>query len=182
MSFNCIWCHKQVFEEKPDVESIKVGETVCCPECGKFLYGKTSLGKQIKREKIPVFNLVHHTILFDKAKREELGEAEVIKRLIPAMVHLSEVRKIGKKRKKKLQYVKVKGKAKIPVDLINHPPHYLKGGIEAIDVIEAWDLPFNLGNVIKYICRAGNKHGEEPMQDLKKAKCYLDRYIKKEDK
>lgn len=41
---------------------------------------------------------------------------------------------------------------------VNHPAHY--GGdtvYEAIKVIEAWDLGFCLGNVIKYICRHGKK-------------------------
>lgn len=64
------------------------------------------------------------------------------------------------------------------VDLINHPPHYLKGGLEAIDVITAWELNFCLGNVIKYICRAGNKQDEQVSKDLAKAKFYLDRHVK----
>ena len=34
---------------------------------------------------------------------------------------------------------------------VNHPGYYKHGGIEAIDVIEAWDLGFNLGNTIKYV-------------------------------
>lgn len=62
-------------------------------------------------------------------------------------------------------------------DAVNHPNHY--GGAdnpyEAIKVVEAWDLDFYLGNVIKYISRAGKK-GEE-LEDLKKARWYLDRKI-----
>ena len=43
-------------------------------------------------------------------------------------------------------------------DLVNHPPHYKsKGGIESIDVIESFELGFNLGNAIKYILRCENK-------------------------
>ena len=61
---------------------------------------------------------------------------------------------------------------------INHPNHY--GGkdnpYEAIKVIEAWELGFNLGNTIKYISRAGKK--ESLLEDLKKAAWYLDREIK----
>jgi hypothetical protein len=59
---------------------------------------------------------------------------------------------------------------------INHPQHY--GGdttYEAIKVIEAWGLGFNLGNAAKYICRAGKK-GDE-LEDLKKAQFYLNRQI-----
>ena len=60
---------------------------------------------------------------------------------------------------------------------VNHPDHY--GGednpYEAIKVIEAWKLSFNLGTVAKYICRAGKKLNT--IEDLKKARWYLDREI-----
>lgn len=62
-------------------------------------------------------------------------------------------------------------------DPVNHPPHY--GGAdnpyEAINVIEAWSLGFCLGNVVKYISRAGRKGAA--VEDLKKARWYLDREI-----
>lgn len=61
------------------------------------------------------------------------------------------------------------------IDLINHPPHYTDGGIETIDFIEAKKLPYHLGNVVKYISRAGKK--EDELKDVKKARWYLDRYI-----
>ena len=61
--------------------------------------------------------------------------------------------------------------------LVNNPKHY--GGAdnpyEAIKVIEAWGLNFNLGNTAKYISRAGKK--ESVLRDLKKARWYLDREI-----
>ena len=60
---------------------------------------------------------------------------------------------------------------------VNHPEHY--GGkdnpYEAIKVIEAWGLNFNLGNSVKYISRTGKK--DDPLQELKKAKWYLEREI-----
>lgn len=60
---------------------------------------------------------------------------------------------------------------------INHPKHYQgKGGIEAIDVIEAFKLGFNLGNTVKYILRAGHKD-DSRFQDLNKALWYLKREI-----
>ena len=62
---------------------------------------------------------------------------------------------------------------------VNHPEHY--GGrdnaYEAIKVIEAWDLNFHLGNVVKYISRAGKKDPNKEYEDLKKASWYLQRYI-----
>jgi len=61
---------------------------------------------------------------------------------------------------------------------VNHPDHY--GGesnpYEAIKVIEAWDLNFHLGNVVKYISRAGKK-SKNSVEDLKKAEWYLSRYV-----
>jgi translation initiation factor 2B subunit (eIF-2B alpha/beta/delta family) len=52
------------------------------------------------------------------------------------------------------------------------PDHYQgKGGLQAIDVIEAFGLGFSLGNVIKYVLRAGKK--EDRLQDLEKAMEYL---------
>ena len=60
-------------------------------------------------------------------------------------------------------------------DVINHPSHYTRGNIEVIDIIEDQQLPYHLGNVIKYIARAGHKG--DKLEDLKKARWYLDRYI-----
>ena len=61
-------------------------------------------------------------------------------------------------------------------DNINHPKHYKSGGMEAIDVIEAFGLGFHLGNATKYILRAGRKTADA-REDIKKAIWYLDRYI-----
>lgn len=63
----------------------------------------------------------------------------------------------------------------IKEDVINHPSHYTRGKIEVIDFIEDQQLPYHLGNVIKYIARAGHKG--DKLEDLKKARWYLDRYI-----
>lgn len=61
--------------------------------------------------------------------------------------------------------------------VINHPSHY--GGednpYEVIKVIEAWELDFHLGNVLKYVYRADKKGNE--LEDLKKAVWYLNRRI-----
>ena len=65
--------------------------------------------------------------------------------------------------------------ADTPSDPVNHPSHYTDGGIETIDFIEAKHLPYHLGNVVKYVSRAGKK--DDVLQDLKKAEWYLKRYI-----
>lgn len=63
---------------------------------------------------------------------------------------------------------------------VDHPVHYRNStGHEAIDVIEAWGLGFNLGNVVKYISRAGLKDSKREIEDLEKARWYLDREIKR---
>ena len=62
-------------------------------------------------------------------------------------------------------------------EMVNHPRHYNMGKYEAIDVIEDWQLNFNLGNTVKYISRAGHK--DDIVQDLKKALWYLEREIKR---
>ena len=62
-------------------------------------------------------------------------------------------------------------------DPVHNPPHYKSGGIEVIDVIEAFELGYRLGNVIKYVLRAGRKG--DALEDLQKAAWYLDRQIDK---
>ena len=65
-------------------------------------------------------------------------------------------------------------------DMVNHPPHYNQGGMEVIDVIEAGIgdqgfVGYLLGNILKYLLRF--KHKGKPVEDLKKARWYLDRLI-----
>jgi len=71
------------------------------------------------------------------------------------------------------------------VDKIN-PNHYrATDSIQVIDVIEHWNLDFKRGNVVKYVLRAGQKSEEgydaiaKEIEDLTKAKWYLERAIKK---
>ena len=60
-------------------------------------------------------------------------------------------------------------------NVISHPPHYTHSKFETWDVIDAWGLGYNLGNVVKYISRADHKASK--LEDLKKAKAYLSREI-----
>lgn len=68
-------------------------------------------------------------------------------------------------------------------DVVNNPSHYTDSKIEVIDYIEDKNLGFCLGNVIKYVSRAGKKVDsdksviEKEIEDLKKARWYLDRRI-----
>jgi hypothetical protein len=62
-------------------------------------------------------------------------------------------------------------------DVINRPKHYADSKIEVIDYIEDKKLGYCLGNAIKYISRAGKKNPATEVEDLKKAKWYLERRI-----
>lgn len=55
--------------------------------------------------------------------------------------------------------------------------YYKRGGMETIDIIEAFELNFSRGNIIKYVLRAGHKDDE--LKDLKKALYYIQREIKR---
>lgn len=88
---------------------------------------------------------------------------------------------------KKIQIIYNKGVikevSKIEIEIMGctkpDSPLYYGGSdspTECIKVIEAWGLGFNLGNVLKYICRAGLKDGRL-VEDLKKAKYYIEREI-----
>ena len=60
-------------------------------------------------------------------------------------------------------------------EMVNHPKHYNRGDIEAIEVIEDWKLYFSVGSAVKYIARLGAKDLE--MQELEKTKWYLKRVL-----
>lgn len=60
-------------------------------------------------------------------------------------------------------------------DMVNHPKHYNVKGFEVIDIIDAFNLNFNMGNALKYLLRADRKGNK--VQDLQKAIWYLQREI-----
>lgn len=66
-------------------------------------------------------------------------------------------------------------KAPSAADPVNHPAHYTTGKIEVIDFIEDKQLGFHIGNVVKYVVRA--KHKGSELEDLRKARWYLERAI-----
>lgn len=67
----------------------------------------------------------------------------------------------------------------MPSDPVNHPSHYtwMPNGIEVIDITELFN--FNRGNALKYIFRAGRKSSFTEVQDLMKARFYIDREVKR---
>ena len=67
---------------------------------------------------------------------------------------------------------------KEPKEAVNHPAHYnFYKGLEIIDLVE--QMPFNTGNAVKYICRAGLKDINTEVQDLEKAMWYISREIER---
>lgn len=67
-------------------------------------------------------------------------------------------------------------------DIVNNPKHYTDGKIEVIDFIEDKNLCYHLGQVIKYVSRAGKKDPKKTTEDLLKAQWYLNRKIQQLEK
>lgn len=126
------------------------------------------------------------------AKRMELAKKEGQMKMVslttsntPAMEYEEEAKRIYELTNGRQRMHPVTGKMlmqaaeKPKTDNVNHPAHYKVGGVETIDFIEAKGLGYNLGNVVKYITRAGHKN--DLVEDLKKARWYLNREISKLD-
>ena len=64
-------------------------------------------------------------------------------------------------------------------DNVNHPSHYTDGKIEVIDFIEDKNLNYHRGNAVKYISRAGKKNPDKEIEDLEKARWYINREIER---
>jgi hypothetical protein len=79
-----------------------------------------------------------------------------------------------------MRYKEIRDALNADVDVVNSPPHYKTGGVEAIEGIEASMGPeayagYLKGNIMKYMWRYERKG--KPIEDLKKARWYLDRLI-----
>lgn len=116
-----------------------------------------------------------------RAKGKEIAAALGLRyNFVAGVLWKDRKRKLKESRKAKAAakpVVKVATPVPAPVltDMVNRPPHYVQGGIEVIDFIEAKRLNYNLGNVVKYIARADHKGSRE--QDLQKAMWYLKREL-----
>ena len=77
--------------------------------------------------------------------------------------------------------LRIQGAFKMAVknDPVNNPSHYTShpSGVECIEITR--HMTFNIGNVIKYVWRSGLKEGQPSLQDLQKARWYLDDEIKR---
>lgn len=64
-------------------------------------------------------------------------------------------------------------------DMVHHPPHYgaHPSGVECIQITE--HMNFCIGNAVKYLWRAGQKEGVDPIMDLQKAVWYINREIER---
>ena len=63
--------------------------------------------------------------------------------------------------------------------IISSTPKHYQATIQPIELINAQNLNFNLGNVVKYVCRAGKKKGENVLSDLEKAQNYINYEIER---
>ena len=77
------------------------------------------------------------------------------------------------------RYKNLDYKMKNQQSTISSTPTHYQGTIQPIDIINAQNLNFNLGNVVKYVCRAGKKDGENVLSDLDKAKNYINYEIER---
>lgn len=83
--------------------------------------------------------------------------------------------RVGTPAQLRLRLTPTEPEADPPVsDAVNRPHHYARYKIEPIHFIRENELPFWMGNVVKYVLRADAKNG---LEDLKKARRYLDMEI-----
>jgi len=113
---------------------------------------------------VPV-STVYQTVYLQKKKANDAPTTKVVKRGRPRQIPST------------LAPNAVASMALYADDVVNHPSHYKVGGIETIDFIEAKSLNYNLGNVVKYITRAGVKDKAKHIEDLEKGAWYLAREI-----
>lgn len=127
-----------------------------CPECAV---------KHAKKSKVEKLKKVSHEL-----QKEEVAKQEIIATITK---HIEAKPAICSTVTTEVKPAKVSTKEH---DVVNHPSHYTRGNIEVIDFIEDQQLPYHLGNVVKYVARAGYKG--DKVEDLKKAQWYLNRYIR----
>lgn len=130
-----------------------------CPECA---------AKHAKKPKMETLKKVSHEL-----QKEEVAKQEIIATITKHIEPKSATRLPIVKEEKTVAPVKLSAKEH---DVVNHPSHYTRGNIEVIDFIEDQQLSYHLGNVVKYVARAGYKG--DKVEDLKKAQWYLNRYIR----
>lgn len=104
--------------------------------------------------------------------KPEVADSDVFDSSTPDDIIAAVTEAVGKKKEIPVnkQNEAVKNSAS---SAVSHPEHYTAGRLyEPKDVIRDWGLNFNLGNVVKYVARAGRKG--DKLEDLQKARQYLD--------
>lgn len=120
-----------------------------CPEC---------VAKYSKKSKVEKLKKVSHEL-----QKEEVAKQEIIAAITKHLEAKPATNKATIKEEKVVTPAKL---SNIEHDVVNHPSHYTRGNIEVIDFIEDQQLPYHLGNVVKYVARAGFKG--DKVEDLKK--------------
>ena len=129
----------------------------------------SSLKWKLKKEGVEIPKAVKKS---EWATKMFTTNASILKHIAPGIpVYKNSIEHVTPKRIAEIKIEMLEPAA----DPVNHPAHYKAGGIETIDFIEAKQLNYNLGNVVKYITRADFKGNRE--QDLEKALWYLKREI-----
>lgn len=124
-------------------------------------------------------------LLEEESKIVEANEAEIARRKRLEMDErgqMSELIALQKQIREEIREKDLYGGQKVMKqildrEMVNHPDHYQGNKMEVIDIIEDYELGFNLGNTIKYVLRADKKGNKK--QDLEKAKWYLERELSK---
>lgn len=158
-------------KDEPPKEEVKEKVMTKCKNCGK-MFEQTGKGR-------PAVNCPTCRDLLNKPKNKVSPEDKKSKKVDEGAPVISKTETtesyITADSVKDLYDVATDIKPNKTSNAIDHPSHYNRGKIEVIDFIEDQGLSFHLGNVIKYIARAGSKG--DKLEDLKKARWYLDRYI-----
>lgn len=159
-------------KDEPPKEDVNEKVMTKCKNCGK-MFEQTGKGR-------PAVNCPTCRDLLNKPKNKvppKDNKSKKVDESAPVISKMETTMKeiiIKKDDIKDTGVIAAKKHNPIP-NVIDHPSHYNKGKIEVIDFIEDQGLSFHLGNVIKYVTRAGAKG--DKLEDLKKAQWYLDRYI-----
>lgn len=158
-------------KDEPPKEEVKEKVMTKCKNCGK-MFEQTGKGR-------PAVNCPTCRDLLNKPKKKVSPKDKESKKVdeVAPVISKTETTEsyITADSVKDLYDVTTDIKPNKTSNAIDHPSHYNRGKIEVIDFIEDQGLSFHLGNVIKYIARAGSKG--DKLEDLKKARWYLDRYI-----
>ena len=160
-------------KDEPPKEEVKEKVMAKCKNCGK-MFEQTGKGR-------PAVNCPTCRTGLNKPKKKVSpndNQSEKVNEVAPVISKTETTESyITADSVKDLYDVTTDKKSNRITNVIDHPSHYNRGKIEGIDFMEDQGLSFHLGNVIKYIARAGSKG--DKLEDLKKARWYLDRYINK---